>query len=64
VRAFYLPKLENDFWLQKCEECGKLFKYRDASLEIKENMAFCSDSCREAYFKKHHAKELRECEIG
>jgi hypothetical protein len=58
-----LPKLENDFWLVKCEECGKLFKYKDASLELKETIWFCSDSCREAYCKKHHKKECEECEL-
>lgn len=40
-RFKYLPKLEGDFWFQKCEECGKLFKYRDASLELKEVFWYC-----------------------
>ena len=37
--------------------CLKMFKYLNASAEIKEVLWFCSHKCREEYWKKHHEQE-------
>jgi hypothetical protein len=43
--------------------CGSKLTKETSYLEFEETIWFCSDSCREAYYKKHHKKELEECEL-
>lgn len=55
------PRLtEDDFTITKCVECKKKFRFRSASLDFKEIICFCSDTCREKYYRAHHESELAD----
>lgn len=54
---------EKDFTNVQCVECGKKFKFRNASTDYLEIIVYCSDACREEFYKKHHKEELKELEL-
>lgn len=63
-REDYPKLLDSDYWLIRCPNCHKRFLVRHASVEFHEVVFFCSDNCREEFYEKHHARELREIELG
>lgn len=50
----------DDFINVRCVECKKKFRFRSASLDFLEVIHFCSNRCREAYYRKHHRAELED----